>query len=84
MTSRPIAIGTEIPPIFTESKTASSPGTKRPSSRPTAIAARIQTASQRSRKDISFVTGTAFCAAVVAVVLIGTKLLVSMDVYGTH
>jgi hypothetical protein len=61
----------------------SSPGTKRPSSRPTAIAARIQTGNHRSRKDISFATGVAFCAAVDALVLIGAQLLVSMNVYAT-
>ena len=44
ITSSPIAIGSEIPPTCIESRNVLRPGTNRPSSSPSAIAARIQMA----------------------------------------
>ena len=75
-----MAIGTEIPPIFTESSARSRPGMNRPSSSPTAIAVRIQRASQRSRNDIFLATGAT--PGPVIMVLIRGNVLRSMIVYG--
>jgi hypothetical protein len=48
MTRKPIAIGSDTDPILAPSSTSATPGHARPSSRPAAIAARIQTGSSRS------------------------------------
>jgi len=58
-----MAIGREIPPTVIESKNMLRPGTNRPRARPSPMASRIQTANQRSRKDIFSITGVPVDAA---------------------
>ena len=57
--SRPIAIGTDTPATCTLSSTAPSPGSARPSTRPSAIAAKIQTGRNRSSVESCLTTGAA-------------------------
>src|SRR5699024_11678243 len=70
ITSRPMAIGREIPPILIASSAVFNPGTNRPRARPMPMASKIHTASHRSKKDISLITGDPVVAAAFTPLLI--------------
>jgi len=57
MISRPSAIGSEMPSIWTVPRAVFSPGTDRPSNRPAAIATPIHTGRKRSSVDNLSTTG---------------------------
>src|SRR5699024_11591598 len=63
MTSRPSAIGTEIPPIASRARRPDRPGTRRPSNRPATIASPIQTGNHRSRVESFLGAGGALTVA---------------------